>query len=75
MTTTTTATIDLELIQTGHELMIRHDRNRLQVRATRSATITAAALNTTVTIATRTRAGNWKLADRMHIDWHPPSMF
>jgi hypothetical protein len=41
----TTATIDLEEVQTGDELHIRHDRNRLQVRAVRSADrITAEAL-------------------------------
>jgi hypothetical protein len=73
---TTTAAIDLELVQTDDVLMIRQDRNRISVKAVRSDDrITAVSFNSTIVIATKTRAGKWKLADRLHIDGHQPPMF
>jgi len=57
---------DLEEIQTGDELQLRHDRNRIAATAVRNAdTITVAAFNTTILVATRTAAGKRKPAARI----------
>jgi hypothetical protein len=72
----TTALIDIGLIQTGDELMIRHDKNRLKVVAVREGSlITADSFNTQIVIATRTVGGQWKPAQRVHIDAHQPAIF
>ena len=75
MTTATTASIDLEQIRTGDELLIRHDRNRLAVTAVCDPDkITAATFNTTIVIATRYPSGRWKQAPRVHVDGHQPAI-
>jgi hypothetical protein len=73
---TTAALIDIGLIQTGDELMIRHDKNRLKVTAVpQGSLITAEAFNTQLLIAARTVGGQWKPAQRVHIDAHQPAIF
>jgi len=74
MTTTGTAPINLDEVQTGDELLIRHDRNRIAVTAVRGADkITATAFNTDVVMGTRsaTRQVEARLARAGDGGWGP----